>query len=169
MNKIIETKIPGFKILWAEKKDIKLIKDLIYELAVYEKLSHQAVARESDLETYLFSEKKVAEVLLGYFNEQPVGFALFFHNFSTFLGKPGIYLEDIFIREEFRGRGFGKALLIQIAKIATERDCGRMEWAVLDWNKPSIDFYKSLGAKVMNEWLINRLTGDALKKLADLN
>ncbi len=169
MNKIIETKIPGFKILQAEKKDIKLIKDLIYELAVYEKLSHQAIASESDLETYLFSEKKVAEVLLGYFNEKPVGFALFFQNFSTFLGKPGIYLEDIFIREEFRGRGFGKALLIQIAKIAMERDCGRMEWAVLDWNKPSIDFYKSLGAKVMDEWLINRLTGDALKKLADLN
>ena len=124
--------------------------------------------RENDLDTYLFGEKKLAEVLIGYFNNQPVGFALFFRNFSTFLGKPGIYLEDIFIREKFRGRGFGKALLIELSKIAVERDYGRLEWAVLDWNKSAINFYESLGANIMKEWLICRVTGNALNKLAGL-
>lgn len=163
----IQTSIPGFKIVPAERKDIKLIKDFIYELAEYEKLTNEVIIEENDLELYLFSEKKIAEVLIGYFNEQPVGFALFFHNFSTFLGKPGIYLEDIFIREEYRGRGFGTALLRYIANIAVERNCGRLEWTVLDWNKAAIEFYKSLGARVKHEWLINRVTGESLLKLAE--
>ena len=167
MNNIVETTLPGFRIIWAKVGDERLIKELIYELAVYEKLTHEVITREEDLKKYLFGEKKIAEVLLGYYEDQPVGFALFFHNFSTFIGKPGIYLEDLYIREKFRGKGYGKAILTFIAKTAVERNCGRVEWAVLDWNKPAIDFYVSLGAKVMNEWLINRVTGTSLLNLAE--
>ena len=141
--------------------------DFIKRLAEYEKLSHMVVATEEALEKYLFGERKIADVLLGYFRGEPVGFALYFYNFSTFLCKPGIYLEDIFVLEEYRGRGFGKALLTYLAKLAVNEDCGRLEWAVLDWNKPSISFYKSLGARLMDEWIINRVSGQALRDLAD--
>ena len=166
MVKIIKTALPGFTIRFASKKDIFLIRDLILELADYEKLTHVVSMEAPLLEKYLFGKKKFAEVLLAYYEDLPVGFALFFHNFSTFLGKPGIYLEDLFIREKFRGKGYGKALLSFIAKIAIERDCGRIEWSVLDWNKPAIEFYHSLGSEILKEWLINRVTGEDLKTLA---
>jgi GNAT superfamily N-acetyltransferase len=156
----------AFKIRKAEKKDVPLVLDFIKKLAEYERLSHEVVATESDLDKYLFGEEKVAEVLLGYEEEQPVGFALYFRNFSTFLGKPGIYLEDLFVLEEHRGKGYGTKLLASLASIAMERDCGRLEWAVLDWNEPSIEFYKSLGARLMNEWIVNRVTGESLVNLA---
>lgn len=157
-----------FIIRKAEKKDLALILYFIKELAEYERLSHEVVATEADLEQHLFGAEKVAEVLLGYEGEQPVGFALFFHNFSTFLGKPGIYLEDLFVLEEHRGKGYGKKLLASLAAHALERNCGRLEWAVLDWNEPSIEFYKSLGARMMNEWIVNRMTGENLVKLASM-
>ena len=150
----------------AEKTDIPLVLDFINRLAEYEKLSHEVVATEGDLERYLFGTEKVAEVLIGYEGELPVGFALFFHNFSTFLGKPGIYLEDLFVLEEHRDKGYGTKLLSRLAALALERNCGRLEWAVLDWNESSIEFYKSLGARMMDEWIVNRLTGDNLVKLA---
>jgi GNAT superfamily N-acetyltransferase len=159
--------LPHFDIREATKKDISLILEFINALAVYEKLSHEVVATESDLKKYLFGRNRVAEVVIGYYKNRPVGFALFFHNFSTFLGKPGIYLEDLFVYEKYRGMGFGKRLLSHVAKLAVERNCGRLEWAVLDWNEPSIKFYESLGAKIMKEWLINRLTGESLEKLAE--
>ena len=168
MNKIFKTSISGFDIRWAERKDIAVIKKLILAIAEYEKLSHEVKANEKDLDTYLFGEHKMAEVLLGYYENEPVGFALFFHNFSTFEGKPGIYLEDLFVYEEYRGKGFGKALLTCLAKIAVERGCARLEWAVLDWNKPALDFYVSLGARIMDEWLINRVTGESLTKMAEM-
>jgi len=143
----------------AGKTDIPLVLDFINKLAEYERLSHEVVATEGDLERYLFGKEKVAEVLIGYEGELPVGFALFFHNFSTFLGKPGIYLEDLFVLEEHRGKGYGTKLLARLAALALERNCGRLEWAVLDWNESSIEFYKSLGARMMDEWIVNRLTG----------
>jgi GNAT superfamily N-acetyltransferase len=162
------TNLPGFEIRWAEKTDISLIRTLIFEIAEYEKLSHEVKTQEADLEKYIFGEDKIAEVLLGFFEGQAVGFALFFHNFSTFVGKPGIYLEDLFIREKYRGKGYGKALLTLLARIAVERGCGRLEWSVLDWNKPALDFYQSLGAKIMDEWLINRVTGESLTKMGQM-
>ena len=153
-----------FKIRIAEKKDTVIILKFIKELAVYEKLLHEVKAYEEMLQFNLF-EKKYAEVVIGELGGEPVGFALFFHNFSTFLGKPGIYLEDLFVKDEFRGRGFGKQLLAYLAKLAVERDCGRLEWSVLDWNKPAIDFYLSLGAETMDEWITFRLTGEKLEAL----
>jgi GNAT superfamily N-acetyltransferase len=156
------------RLRMAEEKDIPLILDFIRKLAYYERLSHEVVATEGDLGKYLFGQEKVAEVILGYEGRVPVGFALFFHNFSTFLGKPGIYLEDLFVLEEFRGKGYGKSLLTYLAKLAIERDCGRLEWAVLDWNEPSIEFYKSLGATLLNEWIVNRVSGEKLLKLAEM-
>lgn len=156
----------AFTIRNSEAKDVPLIMEFIRGLAKYEKLEHEVVATEAGLERYLFGDERVAEVLLGYEGEVPVGFALFFHNFSTFLGKPGIYLEDLFVLEEFRGRSYGKKLLARLAALALERNCGRLEWAVLDWNEPSIEFYKSLGASTMDEWLINRLSGKDLANLA---
>lgn len=155
-----------FTIRLAEKEDVPLILDFIKKLAEYEQLSNEVVATERNLELYLFGEERVAEVIIGYEGELPVGFALFFHNFSTFLGKPGIYLEDLFVLEDHRGKGYGKKLLASLAKLAVERKCGRLEWAVLDWNEPSIDFYKSLGARMMTEWIVNRLSGESLLKLA---
>ena len=155
-----------FTIRNAEKADVPVILYFINKLAEYERLSHEVVATQADLERYLFGDEKVAEVLIGYEEELPVGFALFFHNFSTFLGKPGIYLEDLFVLEEHRGKGYGTKLLASLAVLAMERNCGRLEWAVLDWNEPSIEFYKSLGARLMNEWLVNRLTGENLIELA---
>jgi len=157
----------NFSIRKAEKTDIPLVLVFIKKLAEYERLLHEVAATEDDLERYLFGREKVAEVLIGYEGEQPVGFALFFHNFSTFLGKPGIYLEDLFVLEEHRGKGYGTKLLARLAALALERNCGRLEWAVLDWNEPSIEFYKSLGTRMMDEWLINRLTGENLVKLAN--
>ena len=155
-----------FTIRKAGKEDVQLILGFIKKLAEYEHLSHEVVATPSDLDRYLFGDEKVAEVVIGYEGELPVGFALFFHNFSTFLGKPGIYLEDLFVLEEHRGKGYGTELLAHLAALALERNCGRLEWAVLDWNEPSIEFYKSLGARMMNEWIVNRMTGESLVDLA---
>ena len=163
---IIETKVEGFQIKQAEREDTPLVLDFIKQLAEYERLSHMVVATEGRLEKYLFGKDRIAEVIIGYDQGKPVGFALYFYNFSTFLCRPGIYLEDIFVMEEFRGKGFGKAMLTYLAKLAVEKDCGRLEWAVLDWNEPSIEFYKSLGAQMLDEWIINRVSGDSLHKLA---
>ena len=163
---IIETKVEGFQIKQAEREDTPLVLDFIKQLAEYERLSHMVVATEGRLEKYLFGKDRIAEVIIGYDQGKPVGFALYFYNFSTFLCRPGIYLEDIFVMEEFRGKGFGKAMLTYLAKLAVEKDCGRLEWAVLDWNEPSIEFYKSLGARMLDEWIINRVSGDSLHKLA---
>ena len=147
--------------------DVPVILTFIKKLAEYEKLSHEVVATEDSLQAVLFGERRYAETVIAYEHNEPVGFALFFHNFSTFVGKPGIYLEDLFVDPEHRGKGYGKALLAHLAKLAQERNCGRLEWAVLNWNKPSIEFYESLGAKPMNEWTVYRLTGEALENLAN--
>lgn len=156
----------SFEIRKAGKDDVSLILDFIRRLGEYEKLGHEVVATEADLEKYLFGKEKVAEVLVAYEGHKAVGFALYFLNFSTFLGRPGIYLEDLFVLEEYRGRGYGKKLLARLAAMALEKNYGRLEWAVLDWNEPSIEFYKSLGARLMDEWTVNRLTGEKLHKLA---
>jgi len=157
-----------FRIRGARKGDAPVIMQLIRDLAEYEKLAHEVVATELDIDTQLFGAHPHAEALLAEFQDEPVGFALFFHNFSTFLGRPGLYLEDLFVKPDYRGRGFGKQLLATLARIAVERGCGRFEWAVLDWNTPAIRFYESLGAKIISEWKINRVTGDALNELAKL-
>ncbi len=146
--------------------DVPVIANLIRALAEYEKLAHAVVLQEADLRRHLFGATKFAEVLLAEDAGAVVGFALFFHNYSTFRAKPGIYLEDLFVIPEARGKGHGKALLHALAKLAVERDCARVEWSVLNWNEPSIQFYKSLGAKPMDEWTVYRLTDDALTKLA---
>lgn len=156
----------------ATEQDVTLIQRFIRDLARYEHLEHEMVATEEGLRKSLFGERRYAEVVFACVgddpaNADPVGFALFFHNYSTFLGKPGIYLEDLFVRPEARGRGIGKRLLAWLAQTAVARDCGRLEWAVLDWNEPSIGFYRSLGAVLKSEWQIFRLTGDPLKALAD--
>ena len=150
---------------FAEERDTPLILEFIRELADYERLLDQVVADEATLRDQLF-EKRRAEVLFALEDGAEVGFALFFHNFSTFLGRRGLYLEDLYVRPEHRGKGYGKALFRQLAAIAEERGCGRLEWWCLDWNRPSIDFYKSLGAEPMDEWTVYRLTGDTLKNLA---
>lgn len=150
---------------WAEEKDAALILHFIRALAAYEKLSDQVVATEELLREWIF-EKKKAEVLFPLEDGKEVGFALFFHNFSTFLGRAGLYLEDLYISPEYRGKGYGKATLQKLAQIAVERGCGRLEWSCLDWNKPSIDFYLSLGAVPMEEWTVYRLTGDTLTQMA---
>ena len=155
-----------FKIRIAVEKDTGTILSFIKELAVYEKLLHEVKADEKMLQYNLF-EKKYAEVIIADLDSVPVGFALFFHNFSTFLGKPGIYLEDLYVKKEFRGRGYGKKLLSHLAKLTIERDCGRLDWSVLDWNKPAIEFYKSIGAELKNEWIITRVSGEQLLKLAE--
>lgn len=154
------------KYRFANEKDINKIFEFIKELAVYEKMEDEVVATEELLHRWLFVEKK-AEVIFALEEEKEVGFALFFHNFSTFLGRGGIYLEDLFIKPEFRGRGYGKGLIKVLAKIALERNCGRLEWTCLDWNKSSIDFYLSLGAKPMEEWTIYRLQGNSLEEVLD--
>jgi len=151
----------------ATEEDVPKILDFIRGLAAYEKLSHEVVADESILRRHLFGPRPYAEVIFGCEGEIEVGFALFFHNFSTFLGRPGIYLEDLFVAPEFRGKGYGKALLCHLAKLAVERGCGRLDWAVLDWNTPAIDFYKALGAEHMVEWQTFRLVGDPLRQVAD--
>lgn len=144
-----------------------MILSFIRQLAEYERLSHEAVMTEDLLRETLFGSRPAAEVLLGYFGDRPVAFAVFFHNFSTFLGRSGLYLEDLFVIPEMRGKGFGRALLVELAKIARERKCGRFEWSVLDWNEPAIKFYKAIGAVPMDEWTVFRVTGEALKRLAD--
>ena len=150
----------------AEEKDCGIILEFIRGLAEYERMSDQVVATEELLREWIF-EKKKAEVLIACEGEKPAGFALFFHNFSTFLGRAGIYLEDLFVFPAYRGKGYGKALLKRLAQITVERGCGRLEWACLDWNKPSIDFYLSLGAVPMEEWTVYRLTGDTLNAMAE--
>jgi GNAT superfamily N-acetyltransferase len=152
----------------ASATDIPLIAQFIRDLAEYERLAHEVRFDEAVLETKLFGPRPYAEVLIGEIDGAPQGFALFFHNFSTFEGKPGVYLEDLFVRPEARGAGLGKALLKKLAAIAGERDCARLEWSVLDWNEPAIQFYKALGAKPMDEWTIYRVDGTALAKLAAL-
>lgn len=151
----------------ASPDDIPLILALIGELAEYELLSHQVVATEELIHQALFGERTYAEVIIAEVESDPAGFALFFHNFSTFLGRPGIYLEDLFVRPVYRGRGVGRMLLEHLAKIAVERNCGRLEWAVIDWNEPAIGFYKKLGAVPIDDWTIFRLTGDALRELGN--
>lgn len=155
-----------FKIRFARREDTELILKFIRELADYEKLLDEVTADKETLEKSLF-DREMAEVIFAEYRDEPVGFALFFHNFSTFLGEPGIYLEDLYVRPEYRGRGFGKKLLAFLADLTVERDCGRLEWWVLNWNESSIEFYESLGAKAMDEWTVYRLTGSPLKELAE--
>jgi GNAT superfamily N-acetyltransferase len=150
----------------ATPRDVPLILQLINALAEYERMSNDVVATEDSLRETLFGAHPSAEVVIGYAGDEPAGFALFFHNYSTFLGKPGLYLEDLFVVPAYRGRGYGKALLQHLATLAVERGCGRFEWSVLDWNEPAIGFYKKLGAKPMDAWTIFRVTGDALQDLA---
>ena len=154
------------KIRYAERKDCALILQFIKELADYEKMLNEVMATPEILEEWIFDKHK-AEVIFAMEDDTEVGFALFFHNFSTFVGRAGIYLEDLFVRPEHRGKGYGKGLLQQLAKIAVERGCGRLEWVCLDWNQPSIDFYKSLGAVPMDEWTIYRIAGPRLKEFAE--
>ncbi len=150
----------------ARVEDVPVILELIRDLATYERAPDEVAATEEQLIGVLFGEKPAAEVLLAFEEESPLGFAVYFYNFSTWLGRPGLYLEDLFVKPEKRGKGYGRALLIELAKIARDRGCGRMEWAVLDWNEPAIKFYRSLGAKPMHEWTVFRLTGEEIAKLA---
>ena len=151
---------------YAEEKDTPLILEFIQELAAYEKMLDEVVATEELLKEWIF-EKKKAEVIFAVENGKEVGFALFFHNFSTFLGRAGLYLEDLYVRPASRGKGYGRAILKELARIAVERGCGRLEWWCLDWNKPSIDFYLSLGAEPMSDWTVYRITGSTLKELVE--
>lgn len=156
-----------FRIDRATERDVPLILRLINELAVYEKLAHEVTATEDGLRRTLFGPFPAAEVLIGYANDEPAGFALFFANYSTFLALPGIHLEDLFVVPAWRGRGLGRQLLARLAALAVERECGRLEWTVLDWNAPAIGFYKSLGARALDDWTIFRVTGDSLRALAE--
>ncbi|MHC1704228.1 MAG: N-acetyltransferase family protein [Tenuifilaceae bacterium] len=162
---LTKTPISGFTIRKAEKKDAKLLLSFIKQLAEYEKMSNDVVADDETLSSFLFCENPFAHVVIGEYNSQPVGFALFFTNFSTFLGRPGIFLEDLFVNPEFRGKGFGKSILMFLAKIAVDNNFGRVEWTVLNWNESAINFYKKLGAVPMTEWTIFRLTGSELEKI----
>lgn len=161
------TSIADFRIEQAGEEHLPLILSFIKELAEYERLSHEVVATEELLRDALFGERPVAEVSIGYYRDAPVSFALFFHNLSTFLGRRGLYLEDLYVKPEARGRGLGRAMLTHLAQLARERNCGRLEWAVLNWNEPAIKFYRSLGAVAMDEWTTFRLTGESLDRLAD--
>ena len=161
-----KTGIADFTIRPATKKDVPVILAFIKKLADYERLSHEVVATAELLQRTLFGQRRTAEVALGYFHNEPVGFVLFFHNFSTFVGHSGIYIEDLFVEEPFRRRGFGGALLTHVAKLAAAREWGRLEWSVLDWNEPAINFYKKLGAVPMKEWTVFRINGDNLQQLA---
>jgi GNAT superfamily N-acetyltransferase len=162
-------KIPlrNFAIRPAVPADVAVVLWLIRDLAEYERLSHEVEATAECLGRNLFGERQYAEALIGELRGKPVAFAVYFHNFSTFLGKPGLYLEDLFVKPEARDLGIGRAILRRLARIAVERDCGRLEWSVLDWNKPAIAFYESLGAIPMGDWTIHRVTGDALRSLAE--
>lgn len=159
--------MPDFRIRPATEADIPLVLDFVRGLAEYEKLAHEVVASEETVRDALFGEKAHVEVVFACEGDEEVGFALFFHNFSTFLGRSGIYLEDLFVRPAHRGKGYGKALLAHLAKLTVERGCGRLEWVVLDWNEPAIRFYENLGAHSLDEWRVFRLTGDALASMAE--
>ena len=156
----------SFQIRGTTEADLPVILRLIRDLATYEREPNAVVATEPGLREVLFGPNRAAEVLLALENSEPVGFAVYFYNFSTWLGRPGLYLEDLFVRPENRGKGYGRALLERLAQIAKERGCGRMEWAVLDWNDPAIQFYRKLGAKPMEEWTVFRLTEEGIAKLA---
>lgn len=151
---------------YAERKDVSIILHFIKGLADYEKMSDDVIADEATLEEWIFDKNK-AEVIFAIVDNKEIGFALFFHNFSTFLGRAGIYLEDLYVEPAYRGKGYGKAMLQKLASIAVERKCGRLEWCCLDWNKPSIDFYLSLGAEQMYDWTTYRMAGDTLKKFTE--
>jgi len=153
----------GIRIVPAQASDVPVILEMIKALAEYEQLTHEVVATEDDLRQSLFGPRPAAEVVLAYAGDAPIGFALFFHNFSTFLGRHGLYLEDLFVVPDWRGKGVGKQLLAHIASIADSRNCGRMEWAVLDWNESAIAFYRRMGAHVLDEWRLCRLTGHELR------
>ena len=157
---------PGFRIRPARPDDAALVLTFIRHLAEYERAPNEVVATEADIRATLGAEPKPAEVVLAFDGEEAVGFALFFHNYSTWLGRAGLYLEDLFVLPAMRGRGYGRRLLAHLAAIARDRGCGRMEWSVLDWNEPAIGFYRALGAIPMTEWTVHRLTGDALEALA---
>ncbi|MDX1699458.1 MAG: GNAT family N-acetyltransferase, partial [Melioribacteraceae bacterium] len=159
-------KMSDFIIKRATKKDAHTVLKFIRHLSDYEKLSHEVIATEEDLIRNLLNDESNAEAIIGYYKNIPISFAVYFYNFSTFLGKKGLYLEDIYVLPEYRGSGFGKKMLKYLAKIAIETDCGRFEWAVLDWNTPAIDFYKSIGAELKNEWVITRLSGKSLINFA---
>src|SRR5216117_143040 len=156
-----------FEIRPARVDDVPVILELIRDLATYERAPNEVWATEEQLVDVLFGKKPAAEILLAFENETPVGFAVFFQNFSTWLGRPGLYLEDLFVKPEERGKGYGRALLVHLGRIARERGCGRMEWAVLNWNEPAIKFYRALGAKPLDEWTVFRLTPEEIAKLAD--
>jgi GNAT superfamily N-acetyltransferase len=156
----------NFKIRPARVEDVPVILQLVRDLATYERAPHEVIATEEQLADVLFGERAAAEVLLAFEGESAIGFAVFFHNFSTWLGRPGVYLEDLFVKPENRGKGYGRALLVELAKIAMDRGCGRLEWAVLDWNEPAMKFYRALGAKPMDEWTVFRLTRDGIERLA---
>jgi GNAT superfamily N-acetyltransferase len=158
---------PDFLIRRACVEDVPIILQLIRDLATYERAPDEVSATEEQLIEVLFGEKPAAEVLLAFERESPVGFAVYFYNFSTWLGRPGLYLEDLFVKPEKRGKGYGRALLVELAKVARDHGCGRMEWAVLDWNEPAIKFYRALGAKPMDEWTVFRLTREEIARLAD--
>ncbi len=160
------TSVSGFEIKPATEADVPVILSFVKQLAEYEKLAHEVIATESSLRETLFGRRRNAEVAIGYFETKPVGFVLFFHNYSTFLGQPGLYIEDLFVNEAYRRRGFGSALLLYVARLAQERRCGRLEWSVLDWNEPAIQFYKKLGAIPMSDWTVYRITGKSLQRLA---
>jgi len=157
---------PDLTLRFATADDVATILTFIKELAEYEKLSHQVVGDEEQLRKTLFGDRPAAEVIIAEFGGAPAGFALFFHTYSTFLARPGLYLEDLYVSQKLRGHGIGKKLLCRLAEIAVERGCGRFEWSVLDWNEPAIRFYENLGAEPMEGWTVYRVTGDALEKLA---
>lgn len=161
------TRLPEFVIRTTSVEDVPLILDFIRGIADYERLLHEVVATEETLTESLFGDKPSAEVLIGEWAGEPVAFVVFFHNFSTFMGRPGIYLEDLFVKPEWRGRGIGKILLQYLARIAKQRNCTRFEWNVLDWNEPALKFYHSLGAVPMDEWTIHRVSGESLDSLAE--
>lgn len=156
----------GFVIRDAVESDVPRIMELINELAEYEKLTHELVATEDSLREMLFGDRPAAEAMMAECDGKPAGYAIFFSNCSTFLGRAGIYLEDVYVRPHLRGKGIGKAMLVRLAQIATQRKCGRLEWSVLNWNTPAIEFYKSIGAKPLDEWTMFRLTGESLHTLA---
>jgi len=157
----------NFEIRPARVEDVPIILELIRDLATYERAPDEVTATKEQLVDVLFGKRPAAEVLLAFEGQSPVGFAVFFHNFSTWLARPGLYLEDLFVKPDKRGKGYGRALLIELAKIARDRGCGRMEWAVLNWNEPAIKFYRALGAKPLDEWTVYRLTRDGIARLAE--
>ena len=165
MKKTAQTRINGFTIRFAEENDARIVLDMVRELAAYEKLVDNLEATEELFSESLF-QRGVAEALIGEYEGKPVGYAIFFHNFSSFTGRIGLYIEDIYVKPEMRGKGFGRAMFAYIAKLAVERKCGRLEWSCLDWNKPSIAFYEKMDAKRLEDWTMYKLSGDALQRMA---